>query len=573
MSNNDLTRLERQGTAKPLPLGLRRHLEAFFAEDFSDVRVHLDARPLALGAWAFTHGTDIHFVPSRYRPGTEAGVWLLAHELAHVVQQRRGDVPDMRGGVLDDAKLEAEADRLATLAVAFLRGGRFARGAGRGATRGPGCTTVTGSPSVAIQCFRVVRQVDSSRQEVEFSRKEPQPVNGLYKADGYYYSRIAEAQTTILYERSKTPYPPEPVVPPPQPGSSVPYKTVSDTRHLRAEMKKSEALLHQRYLQLGPIQRDVDQLSNQLYLTLQNGNNALNVKLRALHRRLQLLQRRATRSAFAELRAYITQFESQAHLPLIYRLEMGLPDAMNGIIGGFRARSMPFVPSNHLLLLLEDTPKQPHVGEDHKTLEERFDVLARKSGAPPKIPAYTESVRERHIHEVDLAMLPTQGGLPIDRVRQLTDSEGVLPTVTTVTDAPPGEKAMAIGFQGAIDFGGELTVGNNKATRIYGLLFPKDVLAEVGVKMRDEDSPNLTVFSTQSRRNNLSKLFSIRYEKSTAKDGQAHLHDDWLLELDDGTFINQTEYLRQIALGVVELRLVNDVWVVRKYTTFGPLDS
>ena len=60
--------------------------------DFGQVRVHTDARAAesarALGAEAFTFGRDIVFGAGRYQPSTGAGRHLLAHELAHYVQQR-----------------------------------------------------------------------------------------------------------------------------------------------------------------------------------------------------------------------------------------------------------------------------------------------------------------------------------------------------------------------------------------------------------------------------------------------------------------------------------------------------
>jgi hypothetical protein len=66
-------------------------MEARFGHDFSRVRVHSDeasaAATQAYGALAYTTGSDIVFSPGRYRPGMAAGQRLLAHELAHVVQQ------------------------------------------------------------------------------------------------------------------------------------------------------------------------------------------------------------------------------------------------------------------------------------------------------------------------------------------------------------------------------------------------------------------------------------------------------------------------------------------------------
>jgi hypothetical protein len=69
-------------------------MEGAFTADFSAVRVH--AGPAServasgLGARALTAGRDIVFGPGMFRPYTPAGDRLLAHELAHVVQQAGG---------------------------------------------------------------------------------------------------------------------------------------------------------------------------------------------------------------------------------------------------------------------------------------------------------------------------------------------------------------------------------------------------------------------------------------------------------------------------------------------------
>jgi hypothetical protein len=55
------------------------------------VRIHTggsaDAAARAVGALAYTRGSDIVFREDQYRPDTFAGRRLLAHELTHVVQQ------------------------------------------------------------------------------------------------------------------------------------------------------------------------------------------------------------------------------------------------------------------------------------------------------------------------------------------------------------------------------------------------------------------------------------------------------------------------------------------------------
>jgi hypothetical protein len=92
-------------------------MERAFAADFSEVRVHVGPQAAAIGALAFTAGTDIFFAQGRYQPQTTEGLRLLGHELAHVVQQKQGRVRNPLGhgtAIVRDQVLEAEADRMGT---------------------------------------------------------------------------------------------------------------------------------------------------------------------------------------------------------------------------------------------------------------------------------------------------------------------------------------------------------------------------------------------------------------------------------------------------------------------------
>ncbi len=86
--------LSRSG--QPLDGGTRDYMESRFGRDFSDVRVHTDPEAAdsarAVNARGYTVGNEIVFGSGEYRPGTEAGRRLLAHELTHVVQQS-GQMP------------------------------------------------------------------------------------------------------------------------------------------------------------------------------------------------------------------------------------------------------------------------------------------------------------------------------------------------------------------------------------------------------------------------------------------------------------------------------------------------
>ncbi|KFE70740.1 DUF4157 domain-containing protein [Hyalangium minutum] len=114
---------------RPLPPSVRRSMEQFFDADFSDVRILVGPHVSALGARAFTLGSDIHFAPGEYSARTGRGLELLGHELTHVLQQRTGRARGRwgrSGVVLQDAALEAEADSMGRRAAARLvRGGHL----------------------------------------------------------------------------------------------------------------------------------------------------------------------------------------------------------------------------------------------------------------------------------------------------------------------------------------------------------------------------------------------------------------------------------------------------------------
>jgi hypothetical protein len=87
-----------RGGGQPLPRSIRASFESRFGHDFGAVRIHADPRSheaaAGINALAFTAGSDIHFAPGAYQPGTARGDHLLAHELVHTVQQgRAGQLP------------------------------------------------------------------------------------------------------------------------------------------------------------------------------------------------------------------------------------------------------------------------------------------------------------------------------------------------------------------------------------------------------------------------------------------------------------------------------------------------
>ncbi|MFP5261552.1 MAG: DUF4157 domain-containing protein [Blastocatellia bacterium] len=112
------------GQGQSLDATVRSRMESAFGHDFSHVRVHTDRRAAGLSdglnARAFTIGSDIAFGAGEYQPGSLIGDALLAHELAHVVQQGGGvsSVMPSQQREADDNELEDDANRLAVGAVA-----------------------------------------------------------------------------------------------------------------------------------------------------------------------------------------------------------------------------------------------------------------------------------------------------------------------------------------------------------------------------------------------------------------------------------------------------------------------
>jgi hypothetical protein len=114
------------GTGMALDGGVRARMESAFGHSFSRVRVHADSRGAELSAGvnarAFTIGNDVAFATGEYRPGTLIGDALIAHELAHVMQQHDGaaSVEPMAKGGNEYNSLEEDADVSAVGAMVSL---------------------------------------------------------------------------------------------------------------------------------------------------------------------------------------------------------------------------------------------------------------------------------------------------------------------------------------------------------------------------------------------------------------------------------------------------------------------
>lgn len=94
VGNQAVSTLLAGSSGGPLDPAAREEMESRFGADFRGVRIHRNETAanaaLEAGARAITKESDIVFAPGYYAPATSDGRRLIAHELAHVLQQRRG---------------------------------------------------------------------------------------------------------------------------------------------------------------------------------------------------------------------------------------------------------------------------------------------------------------------------------------------------------------------------------------------------------------------------------------------------------------------------------------------------
>jgi hypothetical protein len=110
---------------RPLEPSVRTYFEPRFGTDLRSVRIHTDpatgSAATAIGARAYAVGEHIGFAPGGYRPDVPSGRGLIAHELAHVLQQGDGARSGTAVGVRSDADPGEHEARSAADTVA--RGG------------------------------------------------------------------------------------------------------------------------------------------------------------------------------------------------------------------------------------------------------------------------------------------------------------------------------------------------------------------------------------------------------------------------------------------------------------------
>ena len=186
---------------KPLPKTVRAKMEKSFGQNFKDVRIHTggaaDKATDRLNAEAFASGNHIVFGRGKFRPGTPAGDHLLAHELAHVVQQKGSGGAVQLKSLLSQPHESAEvaADRAADNVVsgksaAMSSGGlsirgRIMRKARRGSPTLSSAITITPNKPAA-------RKPDGSRVLTPIMTSAISPAGG----------RLTDAETRRTAKRS-----------------------------------------------------------------------------------------------------------------------------------------------------------------------------------------------------------------------------------------------------------------------------------------------------------------------------------------------------------------------------------
>jgi len=108
-----------------LPYAQKSLFQNSLGTDLSNVRVHTGAGAAkqadAMGARAFARGSDIMFAEGEYNPGTPEGDQLLAHEVAHTVQQRDAEPA---GGPLPTTSPGDRVEKSADVAAAAMVSGK-----------------------------------------------------------------------------------------------------------------------------------------------------------------------------------------------------------------------------------------------------------------------------------------------------------------------------------------------------------------------------------------------------------------------------------------------------------------
>ena len=117
----------RAGASTGLDADLLVHLEAALGVDLQGVGVHANTASgeaaASIGANAYAEGQDIYFAEGQYDPGSAAGKRLIAHEVAHTVQQRGAPSTGVQASLEISSPGDAHEREADVFADAFVAGG------------------------------------------------------------------------------------------------------------------------------------------------------------------------------------------------------------------------------------------------------------------------------------------------------------------------------------------------------------------------------------------------------------------------------------------------------------------
>lgn len=104
---------------KQLPPHFVNKMASYFGYDFTNVSIGEKSGLKEEGIAAAAYGSTIAFAKNTFRPETASGQYLIAHELAHIAQQERGEVAGERGKLLESPMLEQKAHHEAVQALQY----------------------------------------------------------------------------------------------------------------------------------------------------------------------------------------------------------------------------------------------------------------------------------------------------------------------------------------------------------------------------------------------------------------------------------------------------------------------
>lgn len=185
-SRSEMLHLSGAGAPQPMSPQLREKFEPGFGADFSNIRISRGHIPEEMGVEAVAQGTDILL-------DERAGMDVLGHELAHVVQQAQGRV-EGSFPVVENAALEHEAD---------VMGARVASGltAEAGPQNGFGGETVSIAPmssaSAPAQCKS---REDKAREKMKISA----PTQAQIGTAAYHNAALSSSELKFARQSGAT---------------------------------------------------------------------------------------------------------------------------------------------------------------------------------------------------------------------------------------------------------------------------------------------------------------------------------------------------------------------------------